>query len=43
VIALLDAEHLELVLVPADHEVEPGTALADMVGSDECVPNQAPT
>ena len=35
VLALLDAEHVELVLVPADHEVEAEAALADVVGGDE--------
>ena len=34
-LALRDAEHLELVLVPADHDVEPEAALADLVGGDE--------
>ena len=35
VFALVDAEHLELALVPADHQVEPEAPLADMVGGDE--------
>ena len=35
VLALRDAEHLELALVPADHEVEAEAALADVVGGDE--------
>ena len=34
VLALLDAEHLELALVPADHDVEPEAAFADVVGGD---------
>ena len=34
VLALLDAEHLELVLVPADHDVQPEAAFADVVGGD---------
>ncbi len=34
VLALLDAEHLELALVPAGHDVEAEAALADMVGGD---------
>ena len=34
VLALLDAEHVELALVPADHDVEPEAALADVVGGD---------
>src|SRR5262249_60227167 len=32
VLALLDAEHLELVLVPADDDVEAEAALADVIG-----------
>ena len=32
--ALLDAEHVELALIPADHDVESEPALADMVGGD---------
>src|SRR5262249_7799448 len=32
--ALLDAEHVELALVPADDDVEPKAALADMIGCD---------
>ena len=32
--ALLDAEHLEFALVPADHDVEPEATLADVVGGD---------
>src|SRR3954464_15000726 len=32
VIALRDAEHLELVLVPADDDVQPEASLADLVG-----------
>ena len=32
--ALLDAEHVELAFVPADHDVEPEAALADVVGGD---------
>ena len=35
VLALRDAEHLELTLVPADHEVDAEAALADVVGGDE--------
>ena len=31
-IALLDAEHLELALVPADHDVEPEPTFADVIG-----------
>ena len=34
VLALLDAEHLELALVPADHDVEPEAAFADVIGGD---------
>ena len=34
VVALLDAEHLELALVPADHDVESEAALADVIGGD---------
>jgi hypothetical protein len=34
-IALLDAEHLELVLVPANHEIKPKRAFADVIGGDE--------
>ena len=33
-IALLDAEHRELALVPADDDVQPEAAFADMVGGD---------
>jgi hypothetical protein len=32
VLALADAEHLELALVPARHDVEAEPALADEVG-----------
>jgi len=32
--ALLDAEHVELALVPADHDVQPEAALADVIGGD---------
>ena len=32
--ALLDTEHLELTLVPADHDVQSKTALADVIGGD---------
>src|SRR5215469_1305821 len=32
--ALLDAEHVELALVPADYDIESKAALADMIGSD---------
>ena len=35
VLALADAEHLELALVPADHEVDAETAFADVVDGDE--------
>ena len=35
VVALRHAEHLELVLVPADHDVQSEAAFADMVGGDE--------
>ena len=34
VVALLDAEHLELALVPADDDVEAEAALADVIGGD---------
>ncbi len=34
-LALLDAEHVELALVPADHEVDADAAFADVVGGDE--------
>ena len=34
-IALLDAEHVELVLIPANHDVETEPTLPDMVGGDE--------
>src|SRR5258707_12437773 len=34
-IALLDADHLALVLVPSDYEIEPEPAFADMIGGDE--------
>ncbi len=33
-IALLDAEHLELALVPADDDVQAEPPLADMIGGD---------
>jgi len=32
--ALLDTEHVELALIPADHNVQPEAALADMIGGD---------
>ena len=32
--ALLDAEHIELALIPADHDVQAEPALADMIGGD---------
>ena len=32
VLALLDAEHFELALVPADHKIEPEASVADVVG-----------
>ena len=35
VLALLHAEHLELALVPADHDIDADPALADVVGGDE--------
>src|SRR5262245_55577310 len=35
VLALGDAEHLELALVPADHEIDAEATFADMVGGDE--------
>ena len=34
VLALRRAEHLELVLVPADHDIEPESSAADPVGGD---------
>ena len=33
-LALLDAEHLELVLIPAAHDVQAEAALADVIGRD---------
>ena len=32
--ALLNTEHVELAFVPADHDIEPEAALADVVGGD---------
>ena len=32
--ALPDAEHLEFALVPADHDVQPEPAFADVIGGD---------
>ena len=32
--ALLDTEHVELALVPADHDIQPKAALADVIGRD---------
>src|SRR5215472_332913 len=34
-LALLDAEHVELALIPADHDVDADAALADVIGGDE--------
>ena len=33
--ALLDAEHVELSFVPADHNIDANAAFADVIGGDE--------